>query len=515
MRSNKPVAAGDRPATREEIQETIDLIKKHVEVGPIYRFADMPGLCQRLLKEIGRNDTSIFRDDGYNPPVLIERSQWPEINAPYPDEDDLLVSFGKVPGEDPDLWPVTRMSSIRALLAMLERALDEELPGKEWADHPPSTSPAKRRPRTDNRLGAYTRFPADRINKGTIEAYARVCDWQAVDGFFRGVTVASGTKFRQTIGFRTDPGQTLWDFLRTRGEAAIKAHYALWARCYETTGGEAGKYIVLDIPQFCEDLGYTKHHKGGFRREHKQEAVRILHALTTAELSVEFTAGSNGKVRRLRGPLWQRGIEADERDQYGDLFGAARMGDPSNWEPVKVSYAPGQWFEDPEWRKHNKYVGLIGAGILRLDNRNDRWAIRIGGFYGTLARFEQYRPRAFHVLTVLRKTGLSSLNTRNPQEQEEAFRRAHDRLVEVGVLKAWVYDGEPIPEPDMDDPDDLAALADYQPDDWRRRRVVITWPDAMTAETARLEAAEQRAVARSKQRGKSRSHSGKEGALSE
>jgi hypothetical protein len=52
--------------------------------------------------------------------------------------------------------------------------------------------------------------------------------------------------------------------------------------------------------------------------------MRLLDALTTAELAVEARVGK--KVNRLHGPVWARGVAAEQGDEYGDLFGSARAG---------------------------------------------------------------------------------------------------------------------------------------------------------------------------------------------
>jgi hypothetical protein len=92
------------------------------------------------------------------------------------------------------------------------------------------------------------------------------------------------------VGFYSDHGAELWDFLRERGDAALKAHYALWARCYEATDADPHK-SGHDVPQFCSDLGYAKQKAGGFKTRDKQHAMRLLDALTTAELAVEARVG--------------------------------------------------------------------------------------------------------------------------------------------------------------------------------------------------------------------------------
>jgi len=182
---------------------------------------------------------------------------------------------------------------------------------------------------------------------------------------------------------------------------------------------------MRDVPQFCSDLGHAKQKAGGFKRRDKQHAMRLLDALTTAELAVEARVGK--KVNRLRGLIWARGVPAERHDEYGDLFGSARAGARDPREPVAFSYRPEPWFEDEDWRKRNAFVGMVGVGLLRLDSR-DTWPLRIGGYYGTLARFGGYTDRIISAATVLARTGLAKLDARHPGKQREAFERAHDRL---------------------------------------------------------------------------------------
>jgi len=165
------------------------------------------------------------------------------------------------------------------------------------------------------------------------------------------------------VGFYSDPGAELWDFLRERGDAALEAHYALWARCYGATDAEPHKCVMRDVPQFCSDLGHAKQKAGGFKRRDKQHAMRLLDALTTAELTVEARVGK--KVNRPHGPIWARGVAAEQRDEYGDLFGSARAGARDRREPVAFSYRPEPWFEDEDWRKRNAFVGMVGVGGRR------------------------------------------------------------------------------------------------------------------------------------------------------
>ena len=79
-------------------------------------------------------------------------------------------------------------------------------------------------------------------------------------------------------------------------------------------------------------------------------------------------------------------------------------------------------------RKRNAFVGMVGAGLLRLDSR-DKWALRIGGYYGTLARFNQYAARTISAATVRARTGLAKLDARHPGLRSAAGIMGLDSLV--------------------------------------------------------------------------------------
>lgn len=354
----------------------------------------------------------------------------------------------------------------------------------EWArtEIQAKESPKKRKMQTLP-FGSRLEFTNDNIHLATIGAIARAEEWQdsEEDGYFKGLQQEYNNLTISIALPNSDKASSLWDFLRKSGPATIKAHYALWARYYlQCSDGLELQYVVININDFCRDLGYTKHVKGGYKPEVKRRAMELLEALTTTELIATYqTPGSKKgqtKLRRLRGPIWQRGIVAEEKDTYEDLFGQAREGDPSQWVPKSFSFSPGPWHADKEWRRSNQFVGKIGAGIMQLDTRYDEWPILIGGYLGALSRRGQYKTRCFIVATILDKTGLSkSIGARKSQFRGK-FYRALDRLVETGVIKSYQTQGFDESEVDMDDADAVAeygAKDPYPPGDWRKARILI------------------------------------------
>ncbi len=347
-------------------------------------------------------------------------------------------------------------------------------------------------------------FLNDAIHRGAVTSLAQIAQWAEVKDFAFGIeqNIASASVI---IGLPNgEKAQGLWEYLRGGGAKLVKAHYALWARYYEDVEEGGMRYVMVSVPQFCADIGLKKHPKGGFRPAQKRDAVQMLKAITSIEMSVAKVLGK--KERRIRGPLWARGFEAQERDVYGDLLGAAREGKEEDWEPVAFSFAPGPWFEDPEWRRYHRFVGKIGSGLLRLSGDSDQWAILIGGYLGTLGRSNAYQPLRLRVDTILKNSGLAQSTDakRRVKQNLEKLEAALDRLAasEIGVVREWRFVDTDVAEPDMNDADALAAygVAEiYPPGDWRMWIVEIQLP--FEEDATRLEKEKKRAVTNAKRRG--------------
>jgi len=295
--------------------------------------------------------------------------------------------------------------------------------------------------------------------------------------WWAGIPVNSGSKragnLNGLIGLPREPDAALWDFLQRNGPLAVKAQIALWARVYQQTDGEPGRYVTQSISDFCDTLGYIRT-GGAHKRENREKAIRVLKLLTELELMVFHSR--NGRLTRLRGPIWNRGLLGEQLDTYSDLFGAARVGDPSEWVQVAFSYAPGQWFEDPEWRAQNRSFALVGENILQLRPDHDQAAILVGGYLTTQGRIANYGPKRFTYHTIAERTGLLEKDRRNPGRVFNHVERALDRLVEVSVLRDWQRTDITAEEPDMDNPEDLANLANPA-DNRKKKGIEITWPE--------------------------------------
>lgn len=356
-------------------------------------------------------------------------------------------------------------------------------PGKPTRGRPPALRP----------LGqdGYLRTRSDRICKAVVEALTpqaiRPLDpavWEAhgvlnSEEWWQAYPFQAGSskdRVKGLIGFSRKPAEAIWDALQKNGALAVKAQYVLFARAYEETDAEPGVFVTISITQFCDDLGY-KRKKGAHRPERKREAMKVLEMLTTLELCANYITPQD-VARRLRGPIWLRGHIAEQMDGYADLFGVNRVGEPAQWEPVAFSYAPGRFFADSEWRKYNRRVAKVGAGLLELRTDTDQWAIMVGGYLGTLSRMNGYRTSVLKVQTLLERTGLARAEKRNPGRAIDKLEAALDKVAEVRIISSWDYTNTNPCEPDMDDADDLEKLI-HAADKRELRNIVIGWPEEL------------------------------------
>jgi len=438
--------------------------------------------CQEETEPAADDEADLFSLALIAPQVLPEIFDKPEI----PDEltvwEILMILIDSGALKNPELTFVDFVSYARRSRAQEKGMTIREL--LEWAKNDPAIKRElrKREPGTEP-FSDILRFTGDNILRATIAALSCANEWTGGEDYYKGFEKEySNLKISVSLPYG-ERSSSLWEFLCKGGAATVKAHYALWARYYEQVpDGLDMQDVVVNVDDFCRDLGYTKHVNGGYKPEAKRRAMELLEALTTTELTATYqvpgTRKGHTKQRRLRGTIWRRGLEAEERDTYEDLFGQARTGDPGQWIPHSFSYSPGPWHADKEWRRNNRYVGKIGAGLMQLDVRHDQWAILIGGYLGTLSRTGQYQNRRLRISTILRNTGLDKSIGHRKSQFREKFYRALDRLVENGVIKSYQTDGFDDRDVDMENPD---ALADYgsadpfPPGDWRNQIVEIEY----------------------------------------
>lgn len=364
---------------------------------------------------------------------------------------------------------------------------------------------------------------SDRINKATVEALmpgamkqssvlAGALDKLKVPGlttgkeFWAAYPFSARKDLHGAVGFTQNPGEAIWKMLQRNGALAVKAQYALWARAYAETGADPQTFITLSISQFCDDLGFKKK-KGAHERFNKHKAVEVLDLLTSLELSAIYQTPKY-KIVHLSGPLWMRGVIREELDDFTDLFGERHVGDPQNrmsWDPVAFNYAPGIFFANPEWRKYNHNVALIGAGLLQLGcGDNDKWAVMVGGYIALLARMNGYRPATVGVKRVLERTGLLSEMKKHRQvgRMRDMLERALEKLKLVHVIKSYHFTSEE-EDADFDDLNsyetlDRMAEPSRWAATWLNECIIIEWPEDFERRAEELRAKRKQRIISSK-----------------
>jgi hypothetical protein len=319
----------------------------------------------------------------------------------------------------------------------------------------------------------FIRFPGDRIQKAAVESlmpgalatvspeFLRAHGVWGVGAMWRAYCFGSARTgahaLHGAIGLAAAPEAALWEFFQRNGALAVKAQYALWARAFAESDGAPGLFLQLSVAQLCTDLGFSRQCSGGHRLAVKRRVSRMLELLTALQLACVYRP-PRGEPAHLCGPLWSRGLLAGAYDEYADLFGDRREGDPSHWEPRLFAYAPGPWFGDTTWRRYNGRVARVGAGLLTLEaGAHDRWAVMAGGYLATLAPMNHYQPHVVSVATLLAKTGLGAAYPRHPTRARERLERALARVAEVGII-AGCEEVDPVT---------------------REPRLRIRWPDAL------------------------------------
>ncbi len=413
-------------------------------------------------------------------------------------------------------------------ISVVARLLRRELWRRKQTERPPLKQKRKKPETTALSRDGLIRAPADRFNKAAIESFMtgamrKSTEMQTkLDALeARGLTESNqfwaaypietkANDLHGAIGFTKDPGEAIWNLLQKNGALAVKAQYALWARAYAETDAEPNQFIKMPITQFCDDLGFKK--KGTVKKgqahtsKNKQAAMNVLELLTSLELRAVYHP-LNGTARRLRGPLWSRGIIAEEMDGYADLFGSNRVpGTKAMWEPVAFSYAPGPFFADEVWRTYNRNVALIGEGLLKLGSGyEDKYAVMVGGYLAILARMNGYRRTSVRVRLLLEKTGLWAVDAKtNPGRMREKLEAALDRIHEVGVVRGWTITTPPegVNPDDFTSDETLTALAEPTrwTKEWLSQCVLIDWPTDMERRASELQA--KRATAITRKRGR-------------
>ena len=423
------------------------------------------GLRRSLALAVGLllPDTGVAAPEGEDEVerVIAASTGWEEaVQIALADVDRIkgLITYAK-PG-----LGLTAASGIPALILSLGGELERQVSSFEAIERPRllrlSTTPLTQ--------AGYTRLPADRINKAVVEALAPGAMKELPAGyldifgsgvrFWRAYPFGTGRRprgydqLRGVIGLRDKPDESLWRLLRRGSALAVKIHLALWERAYAEAAVEAGRgkkpvprpgdYVTTTLARLCDDIGLTRR-KGTHKRESREAVAGLLKLLTSLELICLYKPPRNVPPQVIRGSVWRRGPVPEESGRYSDLF--AREGDarPAG-APQAFRYAPGRYFDNTDWRAHNRYVALVHGHLLGVGCGNEhRWEVMIGAYLSVLARMNGYRRVTLRMQTLAEKMGMTSVYGRQDLSRMEVLMlKAIRELVSAGVIKEFVLNQE-------------------------------------------------------------------------
>ncbi|MET0463490.1 MAG: hypothetical protein ABW007_10055 [Chitinophagaceae bacterium] len=457
------------------------------------------GAAAGLRREFLRMVAMALPEEGIEQPRCSDLAELTIANSPIPEHGvkialDSIVEVKELLSRVRPEWNIGVGTELENVLGLLEQEFEARLRQLEELGR------VKRkkivlRPLAES---GYILVQADRINKATVEAFAygamRPLPSNYLESLGPDATFWLAHKFGSgqpksgrdylvgAIGFKEEPAQRVQRLLQRNGALAIKAQYALWARAYAETDATPGVYITLSITQFCDDIGLARHN-GVHRPENKLAAMAVLELLTSMELICIYRP-PQGPIKRIRGPIWSRGMISEELRGYEDVF---EGGNRPLWVPKAFSYAPGPFFANDTWRAYNHYIALVGEGLLKLNSNNaDKYAVMVGGYLAILARMNGYRRCRVGLRTILERTGLWAVDRRkNPGRMRKKLEDALDRLIKVGVIKSWDITAsrakEEIDWDNFEDEKTLEKMAEPHRwlKDWLKQVVVVDWPMAM------------------------------------
>lgn len=247
------------------------------------------------------------------------------------------------------------------------------------------------------------------------------------------------------------------------------------------TGGQE-KQITKTRVHVADILGFRgiqKHHKGGYRREHKEEARRDILALNSIWVRSRDTVyerPGKPKVIGVQSRLLEVAIESQ-----ADVFGVE--------EPYAFRIAPGEWAKGYLGR-HNRWVALLLRPVMQYDPYRQRLPMRLG-----LYLFSQWRIRASYdnyEQTWAARTLIDGAQIPLPTESKnysrfrDQFEAALDRLQADGALVDWDYQRD----------SDLPARGWW--DQWLGWHVRITPPAAVIEQYQAFAPRREQAITRSK-----------------
>lgn len=203
--------------------------------------------------------------------------------------------------------------------------------------------------------------------------------------------------------------------------------------------------VWIDVRDLLEVMGYTKHHKGGYKQEDVSRAAQALADLDSFHIVIPLGAKiypqdpRTGKRRKtqLQAVRTYKVLTKAAVDEVRDLYG--------NSYPMRWLLKPGEWIKD--YPRH--YAPLYRA-IVELPAKPGRptWAKAIGTELSYQYRQDRDRKqdKKLKVVTLLERACLldEAREAKNKKRVRDYFEGALDLLTDIEVCERWEYNGSDI-----------------------------------------------------------------------
>ena len=235
-------------------------------------------------------------------------------------------------------------------------------------------------------------------------------------------------------------------------------------------GQDEPPFVWIDVRELLEVMGYAKHHKGGYKPEHLEEAARAVRDLSSFHITIPLGAKivtqrdpKTGKRRRGRTEATRtyEVILKSATDEIKNLFGERYA--------MRWRLRPGEWAKN-----YPRQFAPLYRALVELPAKQGKytWAKALGTEL-TYHYREGRSPvphKTLKVVTLLERACLlqEAHEMKNKKRVRDYFESAMETLQEIGVCKSWVYNAQDI--------DQVEAVSRGWFEVWLETRVNITAP---------------------------------------
>ena len=203
--------------------------------------------------------------------------------------------------------------------------------------------------------------------------------------------------------------------------------------------------VWIDVRELVEVMGYTKHHKGGYKQEDLSRAAQALADLDSFHIVIPLGAKiypqdpRTGKRRKtkLAAVRTYKVLTKAATEELRDLFG--------NSYPMRWFIKPGEWI-----KSYPRHYAPLYRAIVELPAKPGRptWAKAIGTELSYQYRQDRDRKqdKKLKVLTLLERACLldEAREAKNKKRIRDYFEGALDLLTDIDVCEKWEYEGSDI-----------------------------------------------------------------------